>query len=61
MPESSDSLYLFMDAASSAGFEGYFQGQCFADKWPAEFSNFAPGSASSALYKIFPNVVASVW
>ncbi|KAL7831600.1 hypothetical protein AOLI_G00291480 [Acnodon oligacanthus] len=56
--ESSDSLALFTDATPSDGFGGYFQG--FAEKWPAEFSKFALGSASSALHEMYPIVIASV-
>ncbi|XP_041922810.1 uncharacterized protein LOC121686960 [Alosa sapidissima] len=60
VPESSASLDLFTDAAPSVGFGGVFQGQWFAEKWPAEFSAFALGSASSALHELYPVVVASV-
>ncbi|XP_063055926.1 uncharacterized protein LOC134449746 [Engraulis encrasicolus] len=58
--ESSDSLALFTDAAPSVGFGGYFQGQWFADTWPVEFRTPASGSASIALFEIYPIVVASM-
>ncbi|XP_076158650.1 uncharacterized protein LOC143141830 [Alosa pseudoharengus] len=60
VPESSDSLKIFTDAAPSVGFGGVFRGQWFAEKWPADFSTFALGSASCALHEIYPVVVASV-
>lgn len=59
LSESSDSLDLFTDAAPSAGFGGYFRGHWFSDSWPVEFPK-ALGSASIALYEIYPIVVASV-
>jgi hypothetical protein len=60
MPESSDSLELFTDAAPSVGFGGFFQGQWFAERWPVEFRTFALGSESSALFELYPIVAASV-
>lgn len=58
--ESSADLHLFTDAAPSIGFGGFFQGQWFAEKWPNEFPKEKSGSVSSALYEIYPLVVASV-
>ena len=56
----SDVVAMFTDAAYSGGFGGYFQGQWFAEKWSAEFSEFALGSASSALHEIYPIIVAGI-
>lgn len=56
---SSDSLEFFTDAAPSAGFGGFYQGNWFASSWPPQFSSLTP---SSALYEIYPVVVAcSLW
>ncbi|XP_063060227.1 uncharacterized protein LOC134453282 [Engraulis encrasicolus] len=60
MSESSTSLALFTDAAPSVGFGGYFQGQWIADARPAEFRTLASGSASIALFEMYPIVAASV-
>ncbi|KAL7846126.1 hypothetical protein AOLI_G00243180 [Acnodon oligacanthus] len=51
--ESSGSLALFTDTTPS-GFVGYVQGQWCMEKWPAEFSESALGSASLALHKMYP-------
>lgn len=51
---------LFTDAAPSIGFGGFFQGQWFAEKWPNDFSSLTASSPSSALYELYPIVVASV-
>ncbi|XP_033991047.1 general transcription factor II-I repeat domain-containing protein 2-like [Trematomus bernacchii] len=48
---SSDSTRLFTDAAPSAGFGGFFQGEWFAGPWPLSFPNHA---TSSALHEIYP-------
>ena len=60
VPESSDSLKLFTDAAPSIGFRVFCQGQWFVDKWPAEFCTFALGYESSALFELYPIVITSV-
>lgn len=55
---SSDSLRFYTDAAPSAGFGGYFQGQWFAGHWPPTFSP----ADSIALYEIYPIAIACrVW
>ncbi|XP_076158563.1 uncharacterized protein LOC143141734 [Alosa pseudoharengus] len=43
VPESSESLALYTDAAPSVGFGGFYQGQWFAEKWSPDFSHFALG------------------
>lgn len=58
--ESSAALELFTDAAPSIGFGGFFQGQWFAEKWSDEFTSSFPSSPSTALYELYPIVVASV-
>lgn len=38
----------------------FFQGHWFAEKWPADFSSLTLNSSSTALYELYPIVVASV-
>ncbi|XP_063054526.1 uncharacterized protein LOC134448797 [Engraulis encrasicolus] len=58
--ESSSSLGLFTDAAPSVGFGGFHKGEWFADSWPDDFLEFTDGSESSALFEMYPIVVACV-
>ncbi len=58
--ESSSSLGLFTDAALSVGFGGFHKGEWFADRWPEDFLEFTSGSESSALFEMYPIVVACV-
>ncbi|XP_063059122.1 uncharacterized protein LOC134452589 [Engraulis encrasicolus] len=58
--ESSPSLELYTDAAPSVGFGGFHKGEWFADKWPEEFLVFTSGYESSALFEMYPIVVACV-
>lgn len=60
--ETSISLQLYSDAASSFGFGGLFVNEWFADKWPNEIINLPPAAKSTALFEIYPIVVAcSLW
>lgn len=58
--ESSPSLDLFTDAAPSVGFGGYHKGEWFANEWPRAFLDFASGFESSALFEMYPIVVACI-
>ncbi len=57
--ESSDSLQLFTDAAPSVGFGGFYINEWFAEAWPTEMLALID-SKSSALFELYPIVVASV-
>ena len=52
---SADDLKFFTDAAPSLGFGGMFQNRWFAGSWPREFADL---DQSSALYEMYPIVVA---
>ncbi|XP_063049771.1 uncharacterized protein LOC134444364 [Engraulis encrasicolus] len=56
--DSSASLELFTDAAPSVSFGGFHAGAWFAERWPHDFLEFASGSLSSALFELYPIVVA---
>ena len=52
-----EDFQLYTDAAPSAGFGGYFDGRWFSAEWPPEFASLAP---SSAIYEMYPIVVAAI-
>ncbi|XP_056124427.1 uncharacterized protein LOC130102426 [Rhinichthys klamathensis goyatoka] len=55
-------IKLFTDAAPSIGFGGYYQGRWFASSWPPQLLDTPQSSASSALFELYPIVVAaSLW
>ncbi|KAG1925038.1 proline and serine-rich protein 1-like [Pimephales promelas] len=55
-------IKLFTDAAPSDGFGGYYQGRWFASPWPPQLLDTPESSASSALFELYPIVVAaSLW
>lgn len=58
LPGSSFEIRLFTDAAPSIGFEGFFNNQCFADKWPKELSSLPNDILSNALMEMYPIVIA---
>ncbi|XP_041958640.1 uncharacterized protein LOC121717981 [Alosa sapidissima] len=58
--DSSVSLELFTDAAPSLGFGGLYKDAWFAERWSDEFMAFASDAASSALFELYPIVVACV-
>lgn len=60
--ESSDSLQFFTDAAPSIGFGGLFCNEWFADVWPIEIQSLENTSKSTALFELYPIVVAClIW
>lgn len=50
---------LFTDAAPSAGFRGYCQGRWFASMWPSQLLDLPQSHQSSALFELYPLVVAA--
>ncbi|XP_062249448.1 uncharacterized protein LOC133958576 [Platichthys flesus] len=58
--ESSDSIKFFTDAAPSVGFGGFYDNQWFADVWPNEIQRLNDQSKSTALYELYPIVVACI-
>ncbi|XP_078017752.1 uncharacterized protein LOC144458670 [Epinephelus lanceolatus] len=52
-------IQLYTDAAPSAGFGGFYNGRWFAAEWPPELANQRQ-VASSALFEIYPIVVAAI-
>ncbi|KAL2080909.1 hypothetical protein ACEWY4_022762 [Coilia grayii] len=57
---SPEDLQLYTDAAPSVGFGGYFAGQWFASAWPREMLLLPPSAASSAVYEVYPVVIAAL-
>ncbi len=57
-----EDIQLFTDAAPSIGFGGYYGGKWFSSAWPPEFSFLNPESLSpsSALYKLYPIIIAAI-
>ncbi|XP_016519228.1 uncharacterized protein LOC103155683, partial [Poecilia formosa] len=57
-----EDIQFFTDVAPSIGFGGYYKGKWFADKWPLEFQSLqnASGSPSSALFELYPIVIAAI-
>ncbi len=52
-------IQLFTDAAPSIGYGGFYQGRWFASTWPCQLSNLPQSSASSALFELYPIVIAA--
>lgn len=51
-------IWLFTDSAPMVGFGGFFNHQCFADKWPKELSSLPNSITSSAWLEMYPIVIA---
>ena len=58
--ETSASMEFFTDAAPSVGFGGFFKGEWFAGAWPEEILNLPLDCKSTALFELYPIVVASL-
>ncbi|XP_067283608.1 uncharacterized protein [Pseudorasbora parva] len=52
-------LPLFTDAAPSVGFGGFYKTHWFASTWPPELSMSNQQTASSALFELYPIIVAA--
>ncbi|XP_057206534.1 uncharacterized protein LOC130564470 [Triplophysa rosa] len=52
-------IRLFTDAAPSVGFGGFYQGRWFASTWPPQLTSLPQPLASSALFELYPLVVAA--
>ncbi len=52
-------IQLFFDAAPSIGYGGFYQGRWFASTWPCQLSNLPQSAASSALFELYPIVIAA--
>ncbi len=52
-------IQLFTDAAPSIGYGGFYQGRWFASTWPCQLSNLPQSAASSALFELYPIVIAA--
>ncbi len=52
-------IQLFTDAAPSISYGGFYQGRWFASTWPCQLSNLPQSSASSALFELYPIVIAA--
>ncbi|MGL4283697.1 MAG: hypothetical protein ACRCSI_08810, partial [Eubacterium aggregans] len=52
-------IKLFTDAAPSVGFGGFFQGRWFASTWPPQLAGLPQHLSSSALFELYPLVVAA--
>lgn len=52
-------IHLFTDAAPSVGFGGFYQGRWFASTWPPQLTSLPQPLASSALFELYPLVVAA--
>ncbi|XP_056618189.1 uncharacterized protein LOC130432718 [Triplophysa dalaica] len=48
-----------LDAAPSVGFGGYYQGRWFAATWPPQLQELPQSLSSSALFELYPLVVAT--
>lgn len=55
-----EDIQLFTDAAPSVGFGGFYQGKWFAATWPPEILAVSSGVPSSALFEIYPIVIAAI-
>lgn len=58
--EPSNELSLFTDAAPSVGFAGLLGNEWFADIWPQEILSLPDSDKPSALFEIYPVVVACI-
>ncbi len=58
--ETSASIEFFTDAAPSVGFGGFFKGEWFSEAWPKEMLNLPSACKSTALFELYPIVVASL-
>ncbi|KAI2650053.1 Pro-Pol polyprotein [Labeo rohita] len=53
---------LYIDAAPSVGFGGFFRGRWFASTWPPQLALLPQQLSSSALFELYPLVAAaSLW
>ncbi|XP_067300888.1 uncharacterized protein [Pseudorasbora parva] len=52
-------LPLFTDAAPSVGFGGFYKTHWFASTWPPELSMSNQQTASSALFELYPIIIAA--
>jgi hypothetical protein len=52
-------IQLFTDAAPSVGFGGFYQGRWFASTWPTQLLDLPQSLTSSALFELYPLVVAA--
>ncbi len=52
-------IQLFTDAAPSIGYGGFYQGRWFASTWPCQLSNLPQSAAYSALFELYPIVIAA--
>ncbi|XDV33697.1 hypothetical protein PO909_004007, partial [Leuciscus waleckii] len=52
-------ITLFTDAAPSTGFGGFYRGRWFASTWPPELTNTPQTDESTALFELYPIVVAA--
>lgn len=55
-----EDIQLYTDAAPSVGYGGFYQGRWFAAVWPPEMFAMRPDGPSSALFEIYPIVVAAL-
>ncbi len=53
-------IQLFTDAAPSVGFGGFYQGRWFASTWPPQLLGLPQLLMSSALFELYPLVVAAL-
>ncbi len=53
-------IQLFTDAAPSVGFGGFYQGRWFASTWPPQLLGLPQPLKSSALFELYPLVVAAL-
>ena len=58
--ESSVDLGFYTDAAPSIGFGGYFENEWFAESWPKQMQELPKNESSSALFELYPVVVAAI-
>ena len=58
--ESSLELGFFTDAAPSIGFGGFFNNEWFADSWPNQLLDLPKDVLSSALFELYPVVIAAM-
>ncbi|XP_067260176.1 uncharacterized protein [Chanodichthys erythropterus] len=55
----SSDLPLYTDAAPSVGFGGFYKSHWFTSTWPPELSESNQHAASSALFELYPVVIAA--
>ncbi|KAI2646202.1 Pro-Pol polyprotein [Labeo rohita] len=53
-------IQLFTDAAPSVSFGGFYQGRWFASTWPPQLLDLPQQQTSSALFELYPLVVAAL-